>query len=271
MNNRLPAYFQLQKHNITPEDIVRCVLRCEPHNIQEKVIVTPAWPADLFASNIDEITEVSEETVYQLEYHKQSISLIRSGIGAPQTGDVILALGCTPCNRVIFTGSVGGLETSMEIGDLVIPEKSLCGDGFSRYLDADVQTKDCFLNPIEPDPKLTEIVKNYASEFCQGESASLHLGTIFSIDSIIAQFFRLDYLVKNFNCIGIEMETSSVFRSAKLVGISASALLQISDVIPKKKSLFSGRTMEDRERRHSIRERILTKAILDSIIDNDAY
>ena len=156
----------------------------------------------------------------------------------------------------------------MKIGDLMVPEKSLCGDGFSRYLDANVQTKDCFLHPIEPDSKLTKIVKNHTFGICQGESVSLHLGTIFSTDSVIAQFFRLDYFVKKFNCIGIEMETSSVFRAAKLVSIGASALLQVSDVIPTNKSLFSGRTREDMERRNFIRERILTKAILDSIIDD---
>jgi purine-nucleoside phosphorylase len=76
--------------------------------------------------------------------------------------------------------------------------------------------------------------------------------------------------VKSFNCIGIEMETSSVFGAAKLVGIRASALLQISDVIPANKSLFSGRTREDKERRNFIRERTLAKVILDSTVEHAA-
>jgi purine-nucleoside phosphorylase len=158
----------------------------------------------------------------------------------------------------------------MEIGDLVVLDKSLCGDGFSRYLDENVLTRDCFLNPVEPDSGLAEIIKSHALEVCQRESISLHLGTVFSIDSIVAQFFRLDYLVSNFDCIGIEMETSSVFRAARLVGIRASALLQVSDVIPANKSLFSGRTKDDMERRNSIREGILARVILDSIIDSAA-
>lgn len=268
MSHRLPAYFQLQKYNITPEDIVRLYLRCDSSAIKPRAIVTPAWQASIFKKHASSITTVSEEIVYEIGYHDEVITLIRSGIGAPQTGDCVLALGCTPCKRVIFTGSVGGLDPSMEIGDLIVAEKSLCGDGFSRYLDANVRTEDRFLHPIEPDSKLTEVVKKRAFGLCQRESVSLHLGTIFSTDSIIAQFFRLDYLIKNFNCIGIEMETSSVFGAAKLVGIRASALLQVSDVIPTNKSLFSGRTREDKERRNFIRERILTKAILDSIVDD---
>ena len=267
MRDRLPAYFQLQKYNITPEDVVKLYLRCDSGAIKPRVIVTPAWQASAFEKHASSITTVSEGIVYEIEYHGQAVTLIRSGIGAPQTGDSVLALGCTPCDRVIFTGSVGGLEPSMEIGDFVVSEKSICGDGFSRYLDADVQTKDCFLHPVEPDPELTKFIESRAFGLCQKESVPLHCGTIFSTDSIIAQFFRLDYLVENFNCIGIEMETSAVFKAAKIVGIRAGALLQISDVIPRSKSLFSGRTKEEKERRNLIRETVLTEAILDSIID----
>lgn len=270
MSNRIPTYFQLQRYNITPEDIVRNVLCCDADAIQSKVIVMPNWRADIFSSHADVITAVSEGVVYQLEYHGQRISVIRSGIGAPQTGDVILTLGCTPCDRVVFAGSVGGLDSSMKIGDLIVTEKSICGDGFSRYLDADVQTKDCFLQPIEPDSDLTECVKNFAFELCQRESVPIHCGTIFSIDTIIAQFFRLDYFVKNFHCIGIEMETSAVFRAAKLVGIKASALLQVSDVIPMNKTVYSGRTNKDMGRRKFVKERILPKVILDSLLISEA-
>jgi purine-nucleoside phosphorylase len=268
MSDRLPEYFQLQRYNITAEDVARLYLRCDSDVIKPKVIVTPVWKADVFEIHADSITTVSEGVVYEIEYRGQAVTLIRSGIGAPQTGDFVLALGCTPCRSIIFTGSVGGLHPSMDIGDLILGEKSICGDGFSRYLGAEVKTQDCFFQAVEPDLEMTDVIKNHALRVCQKNFIPLHCGTIFSTDSIIAQFFRLDYLVRNFNCIGIEMETSSVFGAAKLVGIRASAILQVSDVIPKSKSLFSGRTKEDMERRTFIRERILAKVILDSIISD---
>jgi purine-nucleoside phosphorylase len=265
MRDRIPSYFQLQKYNITPEDVVKLYFHCEPAVIQPKVIVTPYWHVERFSGNADSVTTVFEDAVYQLEYNGQVITFIRTGIGAPQTGDAIVALGCTPCETIVFTGSVGGLSSSMEIGDLIVTEKSICGDGFSRYLDADVPTKDCFFQPVEPDPDLTKCIDSVALEHCQRESVPLHRGNIFSTDSIIAQFFRLDYIVENFDCIGIEMETAALFRAAKLVGIKAAALLQLSDVIPTHKSLFSGRTEEDMERRRHIRENVLIKAIFDSL------
>ena len=267
MDNRLPAYFHLRRYNITPRDVVKTVLHCDPGSIQTKAIVTPVWDVDVFASHLESMVEISEGVVYQWEHNGQLISFIRSGIGAPMTGDVILSLACTPCQRVIFTGSIGGLDSSMKIGDLLIPKKSLSGDGFSRYLGPDIETEDCFLQPAEPDSQLQMTLMKHASKICKRESVALHSGTVFSIDSVIAQFFRLDYLVENFGCIGIEMETSSVFKAAKLVDIKASALLQVSDVIPLNKSLFSGRSKRGMERRHLIKRTVLAETVLDSIVD----
>ena len=268
MDSRLPAYFQLSRYNIAPQDVVKTVLHCDPASIQKKAIVTPVWDVNVFAGHLESMSEISKGVVYQLEYHGQLISFIRSGIGAPMTGDVVLSLACTPCERVIFTGSIGGLDASMKVGDLLIPKKSLSGDGFSRYLSPDIETKDCFLQPAEPDSELQMAVMKNASKICKRESVSLHSGTVFSIDSVIAQFFRLEHLVKKFGCIGIEMETSSVFKAAKLVDIKASALLQVSDVIPLNKSLFSGRLKQEMERRQLIKRKVLAKAVLDSIVDD---
>ena len=78
---------------------------------------------------------------------------------------------------------------------------------------------------------------------------------------------KLNAAVAELNGIGIEMETSAVFGAAKLVGIKAGALLEVSDVTINGKNLFSGRTKEDTERRRLIRESVMAKAILESIID----
>jgi len=265
----IPVYFQLERYNITPTDIVRSILHCEPDAIQPRVIVTPLWPASIFTEHADNLTEVSKGVVYQLEYRSQRISLIRSGMGAPQTGDVILALGCTPSETIVFTGSVGGLDTSMQVGDLVVTTRSLCGDGFSRYLGPDNRMQDCFLQPAEPDSDLTNKLQHMTAELCQRDSVSFHTGNIFSTDTIIAQSpHLLDYLVKDFECIGIEMETSAVFRAAGLVGIRAGALLQVSDVIPVNKTIFSGRTSEEMEHRRHVRQRVLPKVILDVLLES---
>lgn len=226
----------------------------------------PFWSVDIFTQVATNITEIVQGSVYQLEYQGQLVSLVRSGIGAPQTGDVILALGGTSCEEVVFTGSVGGLGNGIQIGDLVVVEKAFSGDGFSRYLDTEVSPSDCFLEPVEPDWDLTERIQTCAMETCRDRTIPLHRGAIFSTDSILAQFFRLDYLVNDLQCIGIEMETAAVFRAAKLLGIRAGALLQVSDVPQQSKSIYAGRTEEEMERRRSIRKDVLAQVVLSSVL-----
>jgi purine-nucleoside phosphorylase len=265
LNNRLPAHFQFDRYDISPDDVVRGTLGCEPNTIRPKVVVMPNWSVDIFTDVATDITEIVQGSVYQLEYQGQLISVVRSGIGAPQTGDVILALAGTTCEELVFTGSVGGLGGGIQIGDLVVVEKSFCGDGFSRYLDEEVTPGDCFLQPSEPDRDLTERIQTRALETCRGRSVPLYRGAVFSTDSILAQFFRLDYLVNELQCIGVEMETAAVFRAAKLVGIRAGALLQVSDLPRQGRSLYAGRTEEEMERRRSIRTEVLAQVVLSSV------
>ena len=265
MNSRIPEYFQLDKYHISPEDVVQCYLHCMPDDIHSKVVVMPTWGPEIFSVVADNISEVVPD-VWQIEYQGQKVSLIRSGVGAPITGEIALALGCTSCKSAIICGSVGGLGDDIRIGDLLIVGKSICGDGFSRYLNKEIIPGDCFLQPVEPDIDLTRTIRTRASEFSRNKPVPVHEGTVFSMDSILGEIFRLEYFIKELRCIGIEMETAAFFRAAKLVGINAGALLQFSDVPLQKKSLYSGRTPEEKEYRKTVRQEILAKVVLESLV-----
>ena len=66
------------------------------------------------------------------------------------------------------------------------------------------------------------------------------------------------------------METSATFKAANLVGIKASALLQVSDVLPQKKSFFSGRSEQENDQRKRIRAEVLPKIVLDLFVEEGA-
>lgn len=268
MSTRLPAFFQLSKYNISPRDIVQCTFHCEPDAIQNKVIVVPHWGPEVFADAADAITEIASgiHDVWQVSYAGKVLSLIRSGIGAPMAGEAVLALGCTACKTLIFTGSLAGLHSDIRIGDLFVVERSICGDGFSRYLTSDIVPKDCFLQPVVPSPDLTEHIRGKVAEVCHTPSVALHQGSVFSMDCVLPEFFRLNHFLEELGCTGVEMETAAVFRAANLVGIEAAALLIVSDTPLQNKSLYSGRTLEDREHVSTARRGILAKAILDSLV-----
>lgn len=261
----LPDYFDLDRYGITPADVARFSLRCEPTDIRENVVITPVWYRDLTAVHGRVVREVSPR-VLELDYKGTLLTVIRSDIGAPNTGDVVLALGATGCRRLVFTGSVGGLDPTLQIGQLVLPLESITGDGFSRYLEPETVPGDWLLERAKPDPSLTRRLEETAAEVCARDSIALERGSVFSIDSIVAQFSRIDYLRHELGCIGIEMETAATFHAARLVGIEASALLIVSDVIPVKKSLFSGRTQADGEQAKSVRRNQLAESIFETLL-----
>lgn len=268
----IPEYFAHKKYNISSEDITRLVFGCRPEDIQEKVILTPIWSTeDFLAEAVDSIETVCERDfspcVYTLWYKNQPMTLVRSGIGAPQAGDVVLTLGGTPCRHLIFTGSFGGLTGDLHIGDLLTITESIGGDGYSSYLKEGELSPNAFLQPARPDDRLNGVLEEHASSLAAKNNVVLHKGRIFSSDTIVAQFFHLDEMREKHGCAGIEMETSAVFNCSQVAGIAATALLLVSDVIPTNKNLFSGRTEEDRARYSAVKKSVLSRIILDTLSD----
>ena len=267
MSNHLPAFFQLSKYDISPDDVVKGTFGCEPDAIQRKVVVTPNWGPEVFVDAADDVTEIALgiHSVWQLSFAGSNLSLIRCGIGAPMAGNVVLALGCSACKNLIFTGSMAGLHDNIHIGDLFVVERSICGDGFSRYLTPDIIPEDCFLQPVTPAKALTEHLRKKAANICHNQRVALHQGNVVSVDCVLPEFFRLNYFLEELGCPGLEMETAAVFRAASLVGIEAAGLLIVSDTPLENKSLYSGRTLEEREHVRTNRREVLAKAILGSL------
>ena len=261
----LPKFLQLEKFNISPGDVVRMMFRCAPEAIHPDVILMPWWQPEVFGLWLDPITVVTPSILFAAEYNGKPISLLRSGIGAPQSGDAVLALGCTPCERIWFAGSVGGLQPEMHIGDLMIPSFSYSGDGFCRYLQPDFPREDCFLERVFPDETLSALVAGAAAPLARAEGIGVYTGPVFSTDSILAEFSRLGEMINELGCIGVEMETAAVFKAARLVGIRAAALFSVSDVPVRNQSLYAGRPEEEKRRRRETRRKVLAKALLDGI------
>ncbi len=261
-----PAFLHLDKYNISPADVVRMAFKCAPEAIHPNVILAPIWKVDIFSQWADCIAVVTPDVLYDLSFQGKTISFLRSGVGAPLTGDAVLALGCTPCERILFAGSVGGLCAGMHIGDLMMPAFSYAGDGFCHYLQPGFPAQDCYLEHNAPDEALSAALYQATLPLARQAGVPIHTGPVFSIDTILAQFRILDDITNTLDCIGIEMETAAAFKAARLVGIPVAALFSVSDVPVKHQSLFSGRPPAEKDYRKLIRSTVLAKALLDCLI-----
>ncbi len=261
----LPAYFSLGKYKIQCDDIVRLFLNCQPEDIRSKVIVSPDWDADFLSEAAEKITTVSEGRVYDVLHHGQEISFLHCS--TPSTGDLTLALSCTACRRLIFTGSYCGLSENMKIGDIMVITESIGGDGYTKYLENGEISPRLFLTPTSPHRDFNNLLEEYATFGAIEGSISLHKGKVFSSDSVIAEMAHLEQITGKFGCTGLEMETSAVFNAATVTGMQAAALLLASDIRTAGKSFPGDQSDSEKEKYRHIMHSVLSKIILNVLCD----
>ena len=79
-----------------------------------------------------------------------------------------------------------------------------------------------------------------------------------SVDTIFGQYAHIDKLLDT-GAKSIEMETANVFKACELMNINAVAVFCVSDNTIANKSLFSGRTPEEKENKYKVRYEIVPK------------
>ena len=229
--------------------------------ILENVVIAPWWRHNMFDGINFEVEKLNDK-VYNFYSDKISFSYIEiRNIGAPTLMDFVLALGVTKCKNLVFVGSAGSLDENIKIGDIVLPEYSICGDGASRYLNPNLE--DEFLKKEYPSKEITDDLIGILND----KNIKYYRVPNFSVDSIFAQFYHIDKILE-LGSKTIEMETANLFKCCEVMGMNVTALFCVSDNTILNKSLYSGRTDEENEYRHKVRYEILPSIII-SLFENE--
>ena len=267
----------MKKYKSTETDICLHCLGVMPEQINTNVVIAPWWePKSLALLGDAEYLSESQFSaikVWNVKSEIFDITYIKTGIGAPVFMDALLALGVTKCKNIIFVGSVGSLDEDIGIGDIVISQYSICGDGASRYIASDtLRNKDVFGTKVEPDKNIFDVMCRITEKVCNKNNVKFHIGRAFSIDSVFAQYAHIDEIL-NMGCNVIEMETASAFRAAQIANLKLAAIFSVSDNTVTNKSLISGRTENDMKYRRFVRNNlfpeIITKVFSEMSTEND--
>lgn len=234
--------------------------------ICENVIISPGWnPERVF--NMDKGEEVVKSSalfgfkVWNIPFGDLEITYVKTGYGAPMVLDAVLLLATTKCKNILFLSSVGALSEKFKIGDIVIPKYCVCGDGASRYIGSEKFLPDVFGEKVYPDNKALNLLTSVTEKCCCDGNAKWHLGETFCTDTIVAQHRYIKDIIKS-GCNSIDMESAVFFKSAKLSGISAAALMQVSDNTVINKSLFTDNiSKEEKAYRRYVRDNIISEII----------
>jgi len=148
-----------------------------------------------------------------------NITIIDFNMGSPNAAIIMDLLSSIKPKAALFLGKCGGLKQKNQIGDLILPIAAIRGDGTSNdYFPAEVPALPAFA------------LQKAISETIKSHNKDYWTGTVYTTNRRVwehdANFKK--YLRKT-RCMGIDMETATIFIGAFANKIPAGALLLVSD------------------------------------------
>jgi AMP nucleosidase len=151
---------------------------------------------------------------------KSNISIINFGMGSANAATIMDLLIARRPKAVLFLGKCGGLKKSTDIGHFVLPIAAIRGEGTSNdYFPSEV--------PALPSFKLHKFV----SEKIVTRGFEYRTGVIYTTNRRVWEHDEaFKHRLLEMKCIGIDMETATVFIVGHHNEIVRGALLLVSDV-----------------------------------------
>lgn len=161
-----------------------------------------------------------EGRAMQATTNPAGLTMINFGIGSANAATIMDLLSARMPQGVLFLGKCGGLKRSTEIGHFILPIAAIRGEGTSNdYFPPEV--------PALPSFKLHKFV----SEKIVARGLEYRTGVIYTTNRRVWEHDQA-FLgrLKAMTCLGIDMETATIFIVGHHNGIARGALLLVSDV-----------------------------------------
>ena len=211
-----------------------------PHiesNIEDisKIVLMPGDPkraehiANKYLNNVKLVNSIRGMTAYTGYYKNKPITIFPSGMGMPSMGIYSYEL-----DTIIRIGTAGAYIDSLSLGDIILVEKSISDSSYAK-----VQS-DYNKNYIMSDNKINSKIEETALDL----NIKINKGPIFSSDVFYEKENNYKKHVADYNVLGVEMETFSLFHTANILNKKATALLTVSNSFCFEKEL----TSEEREK-----------------------
>lgn len=248
------------RYGISPEDVCKNRLKIRGDEVERFAVISPINAAEDYKNAGAAVTQLSDGffPTYKIEKDGAAFTFVAFQVGACNVTEVICALAYSRCEKVLFTGTVGALKEEMNIGDILLPNHSMCGDGAVRYftLGSAEKNSDTFGRKFIPNKELQDDLAGYLEK----KGYPFGYANIFSIDTIVSQFFHIDEFL-SYGADALEMETAAAFCASEILGLKTAALFHVSDSTARNKSLLGGRSDAEKEA-HGHKKRLVIPEIV---------
>jgi uridine phosphorylase len=195
---------------LRPQDIGKYAIVPGPRERSESLMKRLVKPMKNFS--------FMEYTMYTGEYEGTRITTVNGGRFSADTAITTEILCNAEAKTMIRIGSCGALTEEIKIGEIIVVDSAVRGDGVTPYyVDKDFVT--------EADPALT----NALAEVARLSGLKTHRGTVWSTDALLRETREHVGRAVDQGAICVDMVTSVFLTLAKLYRIPAAAILAVSD------------------------------------------
>lgn len=178
------------------------------------------------------VNDVRGIQTYTGFYKGKKVTVMASGMGNPSMGIYSYELfNNYGVKNIIRVGSCGTLSEKINLGDVIIASNCFTETNYSNLFEKNIHTL--------PASKTLEKAVTSASKNLQIKALK---GTIYCSDSFYTDLNQTKNMQQN-NCLGVEMESASLYYNAKLLHKNAIAICTVSDNITLNKKM----TAKERE------------------------
>ncbi len=147
------------------------------------------------------------------------ITMINYGMGSANAATIMDLLSAVQPKAVLFLGKCGGLKKINKVGDLILPIAAIRGEGTSNdYFPPEVPALPAFSLQKAVSTKIRDYGLDYWT------------GTIYTTNRRVWEHDeKFKNYLRSIRCMGIDMETATIFSVGFYNGIPTGALLLVSD------------------------------------------
>lgn len=213
---------QMQKDiHLTGKDLTEMV-QLRPEDVGKYAIVP--GPRDRLEALVKKLDNAArnfsfmEYTMYTGSYQGIKITAMNGGRFSADTSITTEVMCNAGIKNIIRIGTCGALDEQIKVGDLVLVDRVIRGDGVTPYyVGEDFKTL--------PDRQITDTLFGVA----EGMGAAIHEGCVWTTDALLRETRAIVEERRKEGAIAVDMVSSSMLTIAKVYRVKAAAILAVSD------------------------------------------
>jgi len=207
--------------HLTGKDLTQMV-QLRPQDVGKYAIVPgPKDRLDVLIKKIENPVRnfsFMEYTMYTGTYQGIKLTAINGGRFSTDTSITTEVMCNAGIQNIIRVGTCGALDENIKVGDLIVVDKVIRGDGVTPYyVDKDFQTV--------ADKKISDTLYDVA----KGMGVNIHRGTTWTTDALLRETREIIEAKRKEGAIAVDMVSSTLLTIAQTYNVKAGSILAVSD------------------------------------------